>query len=283
MSVPPPRKPFGWVSLLGWSATVIALIWAALTLDVKWSQLAGAPGDLYNLGTLMFGRMEIDLVGGRLAALWESVAMAWVGTMLAAVVAVPMSFLAAGNLAGRPVSWAVRQVFNALRAVPEIIIAIALVPVFGLSLQAGMLALAIGSIGTLGKLCYEVLEGIDTGPIEAADAVGGTSLQRLRWGVIPQSAPELASFVLYRFEVNVRASAVLGLVDAGGIGQDILFALDNQLWGRAGVGLLVVIGGTIAIDIVSGRVRRRLISGPGQRAAVHTGDDADAATILAAS
>ena len=260
------------------------IAWAALTLDAAWSRLAEAPADLWNLGTLMFGNMELDLVSGRLASLWESVAIAWVGTMLAAVVAVPMAFLAAYNVSSPIVSWVTRQIFNVLRAVPEILLALAFVPMFGLSLMAGVLAIAVGSVGTLGKLCYEVLEGINPGPVEAADAVGGNRLERLRWGVIPQAAPELASFVLYRFEVNIRASAVLGLVDAGGIGQDIVFSLDNNLWGRAGVGLVVVILGTIAIDIVSGRIRRRIVAGPSGKGRSRRGaTGADAVQTLVAS
>lgn len=261
-----PKAPLDTFKLVVNLGVAVAIVWAALTLDAAWSRLADAPSDLWNLATLMFGNMEWSLVGGRLSSLWESVAIAWIGTLLAALVAVPLSFLAAHNVSSRAASWITRQVFNVLRAVPEILLALAFVPMFGLSLMAGVLAIAVGSIGTLGKLCYEVLEGINPGPIEATDAVGGNRLERLRWGVIPQAAPELASFVLYRFEVNIRASAVLGLVDAGGIGQDIKFSLDNGLWGRAGVGLLVVIVGTIAIDLVSGRLRRRIVAGPGSSA-----------------
>jgi phosphonate transport system permease protein len=141
--------------------------------------------------------------------------------------------VAAENLVGRPVAWLMRQVFNLLRAVPEVILALAFIPLFGLTPMAGVLALGVGSIGTLGKLCYEIIEGIQPGPLEAADAVGANRLQRLRWGVLPQVTPELASFVLYRFEVNIRASAVLGLVGAGGIGNDLAQALRFVRPGRA--------------------------------------------------
>src|SRR5690606_3789775 len=118
------------------------------------------------------------------------------------------------------------------RALPEVILVIALIPIMGLAPAAGVLAIAIGSIGTLGKLCAEILEGIDRGPIEAADAVGANALERLRWGVLPQAVPELLSFVLYRFEINIRVSAVLGAVGAGGIGGRLVDALRFKEWGR---------------------------------------------------
>jgi phosphonate transport system permease protein len=177
-------------------------------------------------------------------------------------VAIPLSFFAAENLVGRPAAWVMRQVFNVLRAVPEVILAIALIPIFGLTPMAGVLAIAIGSVGTLGKLFYEVAEAIQRGPLEAVDAVGGSLIQRFRWGVIPQLLPEYASFVLYRFEVNIRASAVMGLIGAGGIGNDVAQALRFKEFGIAGLGLVIIILGTIAIDYLSGLVRSRIIRGP---------------------
>jgi phosphonate transport system permease protein len=228
---------------------------------VRWERLLEAPADMYTLARLMFTQMELADLGGLVAAMGESIAIAWLGTLIAAVFALPMAFVAAENLVGRPVAWLMRQVFNLLRAVPEVILALAFIPLFGLAPMAGVLALGVGSIGTLGKLCYEIIEGIQPGPLEAADAVGANRLQRLRWGVLPQVTPELASFVLYRFEVNIRASAVLGLVGAGGIGNDLAQALRFKEYGLAGLGLIIVIMGTIVVDTISGTVRRRIVSG----------------------
>jgi phosphonate transport system permease protein len=163
--------------------------------------------------------------------------------------------------------WIVRLVLNVLRAVPEIILAIALVPILGLTPKAGVVAIGIGSIGTLGKLCSEVLEGIQPGPLEAADAVGANRVQRLRWGVLPQALPEIASFVLYRFEINIRASAVLGVIGAGGIGGVLAESLRFKDWGTAGLALIIVVVVTMMIDAVSGWVRRRLVRGSEQKVA----------------
>ena len=107
---------------------------------------------------------------------------------------------------------------DGLRAIPEVILALAFTPLLGLTPMASVMAIGVGSIGTLGKLFYEVIEASSPAPVEAVDAVGGSRLQRLRWGVVPQVLPEITSFLLYRFEINVRASAVLGVIGAGGIG-----------------------------------------------------------------
>jgi len=256
-----PSKP---VATFRWVATVLAVslvLWSVLTIDAKWSRLVDAPADMWTLGRVMFSNMEAGKFWELIGKMWESIAIAWLGTVIAALFAVPLSFLAAENLVGRPVAWVTRQVFNLLRAIPEIILALAFIPIFGLKPMAGVLAIAVGSIGTLGKLFYEIIEGIQKGPLEAADAVGASRLQRLRWGVLPQVTPEITSFLLYRFEVNIRASAVLGLVGAGGIGSALAQALSFKDFGTAGLGLIIVVLGTICVDTISGGVRRRIVGG----------------------
>src|SRR5690606_23519116 len=121
----------------------------------------------------------------------------------------------------------------------------------------------------------------DPGPVEAADASGANRLQRFRWGVLPQALPELAAFMLYRFEINIRASAVLGIVGAGGIGTILQQSLQFRQWGTAGLALIVVVITTILVDTISGAVRRRIIAGPGGHD-VHD-DDTAARVALAES
>ncbi len=250
---------------------VVLFGWSAISVDVKWSRLLDAPADMFRLFKLMFSDLPWDQLGEFVGLMWDSIAMAWIGTLIAAIFAIPLSFLAAENLVGRPIAWITRQVFNILRAVPEVILALLFVPVFGLSPMAGVLAIGVGSIGSLGKLFYEIVENVKPGPIEAAEAVGASAIQRLRWGVVPQVAPELTSFLLYRFEINIRASAVLGLVGAGGIGSALADAIRFNEYGQAGLALIVVIVGTIAVDTVSGALRRRIVAGR----SVSVGDGAD--------
>jgi phosphonate transport system permease protein len=149
---------------------------------------------------------------------------------------------------------------NAIRAVPELIFAIAIMlPVFGLGPLAGALALGINSVGSLGKLTSEVIESADRGPMEAAQAAGARPLGVVRSSIVPQVLPEAVAFWLYRFEVNIRASAVLGVLGAGGIGSILGELFVRRQWDRIGVTLVVIIAVTVAIDNVSARVRHRLI------------------------
>lgn len=267
-----PSKGRDTFRLLAWLVFVLLFAWAWYSVDfgrrgqpnrVKWTRLFEAPADMWQLAKAMFRDLDFDRTGHLIGQMGDSIAMAWVGTLIGALFAVPLAFLAAENLVGRPVAWVVRQLFNAIRAVPEVIVALLFVPMFGLHPMAGVLAIGIHSIGSLGKLLYEIIEGIDRGPIEAADAVGASAIQRLRSAVIPQVAPELTSFVLYRFEINIRASAVLGVVGAGGIGNDLSQAIRFKEYGIAGLALIVIVVGTIAVDLISGAIRRRIVAGPG--------------------
>ena len=254
---------------------VVLFGWSAISVDLKWSRLLTAPTDMWRLFGVMFGNLPWDQLGKLTGLMWDSIAMAWVGTLIAAVFAIPLSFLAAENLVGRPIAWVTRQVFNVLRAVPEIILALLFIPVFGLTPMAGVLAIGVGSIGSLGKLFYEIIENVRPGPIEAADAVGASAVQRLRWGVIPQVAPELTSFLLYRFEINIRASSVLGVVGAGGIGGILGDSFRFKAYGQAGLALIVVIVGTIAVDTISGVIRRRIVAGRAVEIAEHNSPTMD--------
>jgi len=256
------RQSWTWIACV----VVVALAcWSVLGLDARWGRLPSAPADLYTVGRLMVTNLTWNDLETCVEAMWDSIAIAWVGTLVAAVVAVPLAFVAAENLVPRWLAFGIRQILNVLRAIPEIILVMAFIPIFGLTPTAGILAIGIGSIGTLAKLCAESIEGVDAGPIEAADATGATRVQRLRWAVIPQSMPEIASFVLYRFEINIRVSTILGAVGAGGIGQVVDDALTTAVprdWGLAGLALIIVVLATVVVDFISGAVRRRILAGP---------------------
>ncbi len=257
-----PEKPFNWLRAIVTGTIVVGVLGSALTADANWSRLLDAPAELWNMATLMFGDLDLASIPRALELMWESVAIAWVGTLIAAVLSFPLAFLAAENISDRITVTAIRQVLNVLRAIPEIILAVVLIPIFGLGALAGTLAIGIGSTGTIGKLSAEIIEGCDPGPVEATDAAGATAVQRIRWGVIPQVMPEVAALWLYRFEINIRASAVLGVVGAGGIGTMLQQTIQFRQWGQAGVALLAVVVVTIIVDTISGQIRRRIISGP---------------------
>ena len=259
-----PQKPTGRrnAAIVGTIVVIVAMVWSISGLDVSWERLRGAPGDGWDVVSRMFPPdFGTVIERGALGKVLESVYIAWIGTLIAAAASLPMAFLAANNVAPRPVVGVMRVVFSVLRALPELIIAVVLLAVTGLGPWAGALAIGIGSIGTLGKLSSEVIESIDGGPIEAVEASGGRWISAMRWAVAPQVMPVIISHWLFRFEINVRASAVLGLIGAGGIGGELVSQLNFRNFPQVGAVLLIVIVAVLLIDAVSSSVRRRIIAG----------------------
>ena len=245
-------------------ALFIVVAWAAISVEVEPDRLLELPGSLSTIFYRMFLASGPDwsTFGAAFDAMMESVQIAWLGTIIGAILSLPLAFLGAKNVTSGFVSNVTRQVLNAIRAIPEILVAVVVfIPMVGLGPYAGTLAIGVHSIGTLGKLSAEAIEGIDPGPVEAARATGGNALQVQRWGVLPQVLPEIVAFWLYRFEINIRASAILGAVGAGGIGEFLVQALNFRRYDRAGMAIIVVIVITILIDLASGWVRRRIIEG----------------------
>jgi phosphonate transport system permease protein len=260
---------------LGRTAGLIAgaglFVFCVLYVDARWGNLVDAPPLVARYFNLMadgvLSNPFEDPTQGywqrSLALMIESLHMAWIGTMIGAAISLPLGFLAAENVSPKPVVFGVRQVLNGIRAIPELIwVIVIMMPIFGLGPVAGTMALGINSIGTLGKLTSEVIEGIDPGPVEAARASGARSFQVLRAAVAPQSMPEIVAFWLYRFEINIRAGAILGVVGAGGIGTILSSVLTRRLWGRAGITLMAIILVTVLVDVISSKIRARIIGGP---------------------
>jgi phosphonate transport system permease protein len=259
-----PERPSHAKRNIAIAATVALFVWAALTVDVEAERILTLPTGV----ALVFYRMFLEqgpdwtYLGRSVEAMLESLQIAWIGTVIGAVISLPLGFFAAKNVSSGVVSNFVRQILNAIRAFPELVLAIAIfIPIAGLGPVPGALAIGIHSVGTLGKLTAEVIEGIDSGPVEAARAVGGGSLQVQRWGVLPQVLPEIVAFWLYRFEINIRAAAVLGVVGAGGIGLVLQQTIVFGRFPRAGMAIIVVVVATIIVDTISGWARRRIIEG----------------------
>jgi phosphonate transport system permease protein len=264
-AAPPPRPARRARRALS-AACVIVVVAAFWSVDIAWDRLADLPSEVVRYLWLMFSAPEWAKLPEALWQTWRSVAMAWLGTVLGVLVATPLSLLAARGHGPAPVRGALRLMFAVIRAVPEIIIAIVILSVTGLTPLTGALALAVNGVGTLGKWGYEAIESLDGGPVEAVRAAGGSGPQVLRWGVWPQALPAFASFWLYRFEINVRSSAVLGLIGVGGIGDMLTSYTQYREWSTVGVLLIVVVVVTVAIDAASGALRRRIMEGARARA-----------------
>jgi phosphonate transport system permease protein len=245
-------------------AVAILLAWALLTLQYDPGKILELPGGIGHVFYKMYLEDGPDwsYLPTSLQKMLESLEMAWIGTVIGAAISLPLGFFGAKNISSGLVSNAMRQVLNAIRAFPELVLAVVIfIPIAGLGPVAGALAMGLHSVGTLGKLTAEVVEGIDPGPVEAARATGASPLQVQRWGVLPQVMPEIIAFWLYRFEINIRASAVLGVVGAGGIGFLVQQTIVFNRFRLTGTALIVVIGITIVVDTISGWLRRRIIEG----------------------
>ncbi|NGM21578.1 phosphonate ABC transporter, permease protein PhnE [Roseomonas stagni] len=197
--------------------------------------------------------------------LLDTLLIAYAGTLLGAAAALLFSFPAAATLAPR---WAVslsRRVLELARTVPTLVFALIFVYAFGLGPFAGVLALALHSWGALGKQFAEVHENADLRPVEAVRSAGGTWPQAMRFGVLPQSLPDMLSFGLLRFEINVREASVLGIVGAGGIGEELYLSVRQFSYPDISAILLLILLTVTLIDLACGRLRHRLI-GPGAAA-----------------
>ncbi|WP_067844336.1 phosphonate ABC transporter, permease protein PhnE [Amphibacillus sediminis] len=188
----------------------------------------------------------------------ETIAIAFAGGVVATLLAIPIAFLAARNIS-KKFSYIGKAILNAIRAIPELIFAIIFVAAVGIGPYAGVLAISINSIGMLGKLYAEVIESIDLSTVDAIRASGGNRLQAIWYGVLPQVLPEFSSYSIYRFEIDVRASTVLGIVGAGGIGAPLILATYQRNWEDVGLILIVVIVFVSLIDFLSGKIRKKLV------------------------
>ncbi len=265
-----PEEPV-WPKVVKWGVTfgiLIPFIWAVAGLQISIDRVWAAPGQVMTLSTGMFPPDFSDM-GRLMAKLLESIYVAWIGTMIGAAFSFPAGFAAAANIAPRWLFVPTRGVLSAIRAFPELILAIIFIVPFGLGPFTGALAIGLHSIGTLGKLTSEVIEGVDDGPVEAIQSSGGTRLMQMRFGVVPQAMPNIVAYWLYRFEINVRASAVLGLVGAGGIGAEIVGRLRFRGdWPKAGAALILTIVAVLLIDAASAAIRRRIITGQPSQAPI---------------
>ncbi|MED4053501.1 phosphonate ABC transporter, permease protein PhnE [Niallia taxi] len=197
-----------------------------------------------------------DLIRGLL----DTLAIAILGTFISGILCIPFAFWAANNMSkGKTITSTGKFMLSFIRTFPEIVMAILFIKAVGPGSFAGVLALGLHSIGMLGKLFSEEIESLDMGPTEALTATGANRLQVLWFAVLPQVLPGFLSYTLYRFEINIRAAAILGVIGAGGIGTPLIFALSSRDWDRVGIILLGIIVMVTIIDAISGFLRRRII------------------------
>lgn len=249
----------GWRSKLFQAGLVLAVVllasWYVDLLDFR-TLANGVPA----IATLMGESLPPDFTNAMdwIAPLVDTLAMSIAGTAIAVTASVPLAFLAARNTSPHPVVFHVtRTLLNALRSVPELIMGIIFVAAVGFGALPGVLALGLHSIGMVGKFFAEAIEHVDPAPVEAANAAGATRLQVHWHAVLPQVLPQFADVSIYRWEYNFRASTVMGMVGAGGIGFELMGSLRVMQYQEVSAILIVILAMVTMVDSLSGYLRKK--------------------------
>ena len=243
------------IALLLWSATTIELGNAGVGgLSIARSIVRG----IFNPNT----ELLFDLsTSGVAFLLLETIAIAFLGTLVGAILSVPLAFLSATNMVPKPIAFILRLFIMAIRTIPAFVYGLMFIRVTGPGAFAGLLTMSLTSIGMITKLYVEAIEELDTGIIESLDAAGCDGFEKIRYGIIPQLFPTFVSTMIYRFDMNLRDATVLGLVGAGGIGAPLIFAMNAYRWNEAGsilIGLIVLI---LIVEYLSTKIRQKLMRG----------------------
>ena len=246
-------------SLLAAFGIAVVLGWAARVIELRPLELMR---DIGNVGVFLKGYLHPSFANvGEYA--WQcivTVCIALWGTVLAVTIAVPLGLLGARNLSPHPVVYfATRRVMDVLRAVNEFVFALMFVTAVGLGPFAGMLALGIHTGGVLAKLLSETIEAIEPGQVEGVAATGAGRLHVIAFGVVPQILPNFISYVLLRFESDIRSASVIGMVGGGGIGFYLWDTIRSFKDREASTVILLIVAMVMLIDVVSSRIRRATI------------------------
>lgn len=190
----------------------------------------------------------------------ETVQISILGTTLAIIFCIPLGIMAAKNVTPNPLLYHLsRFILNATRSISEIIFALIFVAALGLGPFPGVMAVGVHSVGMLGKFLAESIENIDPGPVEALTATGASAVQVFRYAIFPQILPEFITLCLYRWELNFRSATVLGVVGAGGIGFELITSMRLFLYQEMSTVLVVVLVTVIIVDLISSKIRSKII------------------------
>ena len=248
-----PRTRF----LIGIPVAIGVLLWSASGVGFDFTALAEGTVNMAEFMSRLFPPDFSD-IGTILALLVETLQMAIIATVLGAVLSLFVAFGASSNIAPNWLYYPSRWVMNIIRSVPDLVFALMFVSAVGLGPFAGILAMTLGSLGSIGKIFAEAMESVDDGPIVAMQAVGASKRQIIQYGILPQAAPLLVSYTLLLFEGNVRGATILGLVGAGGIGLELTTAMRMYDYGHLSAIIICIIVLVTAIDQGSALIRRRI-------------------------
>lgn len=259
------NRPRKWVLYLAIVLLIVVMVgWSASDIKFTGLTVTGtevAKGVLHGVFSpdkaLLFGTSDTDVP----YLLLQTIAIAVLGTLIGAVLAIPFAFLASFNIMPKPVAYAVRVLILMIRTIPSIVWALMWIRVTSPGAACGVITQSICSIGMISKMYITAIEDLDTHILESLDAMGCTPFQKIRYGVIPQLTASFISTTIYRFDINLKDATTLGIVGAGGIGASLVQCLNSRRWAMVGAfvwGLMVLV---LIIELVSTRIRRKLAHG----------------------
>lgn len=259
------NRPRKWVLYLSIVLLIVIMVgWSASDIKFTGLTVTGtevAKGVLHGVFSpdkaLLFGTSDTDVP----YLLLQTIAIAVLGTLIGAVLAIPFAFLASFNIMPKPVAYAVRVLILMIRTIPSIVWALMWIRVTGPGAACGVITQSICSIGMISKMYITAIEDLDTHILESLDAMGCTPFQKIRYGVIPQLTASFISTTIYRFDINLKDATTLGIVGAGGIGASLVQCLNSRRWAMVGAfvwGLMVLV---LIIELISTRIRRKLAHG----------------------
>jgi phosphonate transport system permease protein len=250
-----------WALWAGWllAAILFYFCWRVMTRDTIWAFVFDAPAQAADLGSRMFPP-RWSYIGKLIWPLWDTLNIATLGTVLGVLIAIPVAFCAARNTT--PSVHVVRPlallVIVASRSINSLIWALLLVAIIGPGLLAGIVAIALRSIGFVAKLLYEAIEEIDQGQVEAVTATGASRLQIVDYAIVPQVLPAFCGISVFRWDINIRESTILGLVGAGGIGLQLQASLNTLAWPQITLIFIVILATVVVSEWVSAKVREAI-------------------------
>jgi len=247
---------------MGWLALVALFVWCwqVMTETTIWAFVSDAPKQAADIGSRMMPP-RVSYLPELMVPLWDTINIATLGTIGGVIMAVPVAFMAARNTTPsqhilRPVAL---FVIVASRSINSLIWALLLVAIIGPGILAGIIAIALRSIGFVGKLLYEAIEETDARQVEAVQATGASPAQVVSYGIVPQIMPAFWGISVFRWDINIRESTILGLVGAGGIGLKLNASLNTLSWDGVTMILILILGTVVLSEWVSSRMRHAII------------------------
>ncbi len=258
------KEPNQWINKALTVVFVLAIIlWTTSSIKYKGIEENGLDiaknvfTGILNLDT----EMLFDFKEGVPYLLLETISIAFLGTLIGTIIAIPLSFLASSNIVPKWISSIGLLIIAAIRTFPAFVYGLMFIRVTGPGPFAGVLTLSLTSIGMISKLFIESIEDLDTKILESLDASGCNTFQKIRYGILPQLFTSFISTAIYRFEINVKDATILGLVGAGGIGAPLIFAMNSFNWSEVGAILLGLITLVLIIEYLSTKIRTKLARG----------------------